>query len=261
MAKIIIEIDNENFDIGTFVGAFANNSRVTVNIFTHEDDIRSSDNLEINKEGNIVLEETPTELSEKQLLTKMANMPKGKTQTLYAEKLHVENKITWAAIGQALGIGGDSVYRRVQAVHAKKNKTGKGKKIATKPVKAKPKPIPKKPDVPNLTESDIIESVYAVISGQTKGGVHFSTTISKAIIVSLEKQYEPNKKLTDAKSGMGKKIDDAMNKIALVLGPQKCMVTRSREANGDFTIQLMIYTKNIPAHKSLLKEMKKANLL
>lgn len=263
MAKIIIEIDNENFDIGTFVAAFANNSKVTVNIFTQEEDIRSSDNLEINKEGNIILEEPPTELSEKQLLTKMANMPKGREQTLYAEKLHVEDKITWKALGLALGIGGDSIYRRVQAAHAetKKNKPGKGKKTAKKPVKAKPKPKPKLPDVPNLTENDILEAVYSCIRGKPNGGVHFSTTISQALIAPLEKQYAANKKLTDAKSSMGGKVDDAMNKIALVLGPTKCMVTRSREANGNFTIQLMVYTKNIPTQSALTKALKKTGLL
>ena len=39
MAKIRIEIEDKNFDIGTFVSTFASNSRVTVNIFTSEDEI------------------------------------------------------------------------------------------------------------------------------------------------------------------------------------------------------------------------------
>ncbi|MBT7349750.1 hypothetical protein HN803_03055 [candidate division WWE3 bacterium] len=264
MAKILIEIDDTNFNIGTFVAAVASNSKVTVNIFTSEDAIRTSDNLEINKEGEIVLEDKPSELTEKQLLNKLANMPdKCLEQTLYAEKLHVENKITWKALGETLGIGGDSIYRRVQAANKQmKDKSGKGKvKKPAKKVKAKPKPAPKKPDVPNLTEADIIDAVYSCIKGKPNGGVHFSTTISQALIVPLEKQYAANKKLTDAKSGMGKKVDDAMNKIALVLGPKKCMVTRSREANGSFTIQLMVYTKNIPTSLALTKALKKAGLL
>ena len=245
MAKITIEINDENFDIGTFVATLASSSKVTVNIFTSEDELKQSDNLSIDKKGEIVIEDALPELTEQQLLSKLASMPnKSMEQTLYAEKLYKENKITWIKIGKALGIRGDSIYRRVQAVHKKLDKEGRGgaksptmgggKPAKRKAKKAKPKPKPKKPDVPNLTECDIMETVYSVIRGNTKG-VHFSNHISQVLIATYEKQYAANKKLTDFKSGIGKRIDDAMNKIALVLGPKKCIVSKSREPNGNFT--------------------------
>ena len=266
MAKISIEINDTNFDIGAFVSAFARDSKVTVNIFTSEDEIKQSDNLSIDKEGEIVIEDALPELTEQQLLNKLAKMPnKSMEQTLYAEKLYKENKITWIKIGKALGIRGDSIYRRVQAVHKKLDEKGRGKKnptmgSATKVKKAKPKPKPKKPDVPSLSEKDIIETVYAVIRGDTKG-MHFSTRISSVLIDSYSEKYENNKKLVDFKSSINSRIDDAMNKIALVLGPTACMVSQSRDHAGHKTVQLMVYTKNIPTHVALTKELKKLGLL
>ena len=266
MAKISIEINDTNFDIGTFVSAFASSSKVTVNIFTSEDELKQSDNLSIDKKGEIVIEDALPELTEQQLLSKLARMPnKSMEQTLYAEKLYKENKITWIKIGKALGIRGDSIYRRVQAVHKKLDEKGREKKnptmgSATKVKKAKPKPKPKKPDVPSLSEKDIIETVYAVIRGDTKG-MHFSTRISGVLIDSYSEKYENNKKLVDFKSSINGRIDDAMNKIALVLGPTACMVSQSRDHAGHKTVQLMVYNKNIPTHMALTKELKKLGLL
>ena len=257
MAKIRIEIEDKNFDIGTFVSTFASNSRVTVNIFTSEDEINASESMTF-EEDQVIVEDKLPQLTEQQLLNKLARMPnKSVEQTLYAEKLHKENKITWIALGKALGIGGDSIYRRVKAVHRKLNEEKGGSKPAKK-VKAKPKP--KKPDVPNLSEKDIIETVYSIIRANTKG-VHFSTQISTVLINSYTEKYENNKKLEDFKSSIGEKIDDAMNKIALVLGPTACMISRSRNEFGSFTNQLMVYTKNIPTHKALQKELKQLGLI
>ena len=121
MAKIRIEIEDKNFDIGTFVSTFASNSKVTVNIFTSEDDINASEGISFEEE-QVIVEDSLPQPTEKQLLNKLARMPnKSVEQTLYAEKLHKENNITWIALGKALGIGGDSIYRRVKAVHRKLN--------------------------------------------------------------------------------------------------------------------------------------------
>tara|TARA_B100000212_G_C27319099_1_gene509320 strand:+ start:322 stop:1110 length:789 start_codon:yes stop_codon:yes gene_type:complete len=262
MAKIIIEIDDNNFDIGTFVSTFASNSRVIVNIFTSEDEIEQSEGLSFEEEKVIVEDELP-QPTEKQLLNKLARMPnKSVEQTLYAEKLYKENKITWVKIGKALGIGGDSVYRRVQAVHKKLQKEkGKAAWAAMPPAKkVKAKPKPKKPDVPNMSDKDVVEAVYSFIRGNPQG-VHFSTQISDVIIGSYEKRYENNKKLEDFKSSIGERIEDAMNKIALVLGPTACMISRSRNELGSFTNQLMVYRKNIPTHKALEKELEQLGLL
>ena len=134
-------------------------------------------------------------------------------------------------------------------------------KVSVKPAKkVKAKPKPKKPDVPNLSEKDIVETVYSIIRANTKG-VHFSTQISSVLINSYSEKYENNKKLEDFKSSIGERIDDAMNKIALVLGPTACMISRSRNEFGSFTNQLMVYTKNIPTHKGLEKELKQLGLL
>ena len=54
MAKIRIEIEDKNFDIGTFVSTFASNSKVTVNIFTSEDDINASEGISFEEEQVIV---------------------------------------------------------------------------------------------------------------------------------------------------------------------------------------------------------------
>ena len=257
MAKIRIEIEDKNFDIGTFVSTFASNSRVTVNIFTSEDEINASEGMSFEEE-QVIVEDSLPQPTEKQLLNKLARMPnKSVEQTLYAEKLHKENKITWIALGKALGIGGDSIYRRVKAVHRKLNED----KVSSKPAKkVKAKPKPKKPDVPNLSEKDIVETVYSIIRANTKG-VHFSTQISSVLINSYTEKYENNKKLEDFKSSIGERIDEAMNKIALVLGPTACMISRSRNEFGSFTNQLMVYTKNIPTHKALEKELKQLGLL
>ena len=39
------------------------------------------------------------------------------------------------------------------------------------------------------------------------------------------------------------------------------MISRSRNEFGSFTNQLMVYTKNIPTHKGLEKELKQLGLL
>tara|TARA_B100000575_G_scaffold251962_1_gene219644 strand:+ start:2733 stop:3521 length:789 start_codon:yes stop_codon:yes gene_type:complete len=262
MAKIRIEINDENFDIGTFVSAFADNGRVTVNIFTSEGEIEQSEGISFEEE-KVIVEDTLPQPTEKQLLNKLARMPsKSVEQTLYAEKLHKENKITWIKIGKALGIGGDSVYRRVQAVHKKLDKEKRKAAWAAMPPakKVKAKPKPKKPEVPNLSEKDVVEAVYSFIRGNPKG-VHFSTQISSVLIKSYSDKYENNKKLEDFKSSIGKKIDDAMSKIALVLGPTACMISRSRNEHGSFTNQLMVYNKSIPTHKGLEKSLNELGLL
>ena len=90
MAKISIEIEDNNFDIGTFVSAFASNSKVTVNIFTSEQEINDSDNIEIDKKGEILVEDKLPVLSREQLLNKLARMPnRSAEQTQYAAQLHV----------------------------------------------------------------------------------------------------------------------------------------------------------------------------
>ena len=259
MAKISIEIEDNNFDIGTFVSAFASNSKVTVNIFTSEQEINDSDNIEIDNKGEILVEESLPVLSREQLLNKLARMPKRSAeQTQYAEQLHVEYRITWKAIGKALGVGGDTVYRRVQALQTKLASGGLKKKSKAK---AKPKPKPKKPDAPKLSDKDVALTVYSIVSGHKKSGVHFSETITKSIIESYEKQYEANKKLTDFKSSIGGRIEDAMNKIALALGPTKCMSSRSCDHVGVYTTQLLTYSKDLPSQTKLEKMLKVLNLI
>ena len=259
MAKISIEIEDKNFDIGTFVSAFAGNSRVTVNIFTSEEEISNSDNLKIEEEGEIVIEDTLPQLTDTQLLNKLARMPnRSVEQTQYAEFLHRDKNITWVAIGKALGVGGDTIYRRVKAL---KDKSDAPKKKATKTAKAKPKPKPKKPDVPELSDKDVVLAVYSVVSGSKKSGVHFSKTITEALVESYDRLYEPNKKLKDFKSTIGGRIETAMNKIALALGPTKCMSSRSCDSFGHYTTQLLTYSKDLPSQTKLEKTMKSLNLI
>ena len=59
MAKIRIEIEDKNFDIGTFVSTFASNGRVTVNIFTSEDEINASEGMSFEEEQVIVEDKLP----------------------------------------------------------------------------------------------------------------------------------------------------------------------------------------------------------
>ena len=83
------------------------------------------------KKNRLLLKINFRNLPKSKSLNKLARMPsKSVEQILYAEKLHKENKITWIALGKALGIGGDSIYRRVKAVHRKLNE----EKVSSKPV-------------------------------------------------------------------------------------------------------------------------------
>jgi len=256
MAQIKIDIDDKNFDITKLISLLAGNSRVTINIFTSEEEINNSENLIIDKQGVVIIEDKSPVITLEQRLTKLASLPKSE-QSALASKLRTEG-IGWTQMAKHLGIRADTLYRRVKAHEAKSTKAK-----VTKPKKVKPKPAPKpkKPSVPSLSEAEVIDCVYSFIRGKKEGGIHFSKHISQALVTSYEKQYKADAKLTKFKTTISSRIDDAMNKIALVLGPTKCMVTRSRGPNGDFTIQLMVYTKDIPTSEALSKELAKIGLL
>lgn len=260
MAKISIEIEDSNFDIGAFVSTVAKNSKVTVNIFTSEEELTNSDGVEIEEGGSIVIEEKLPQLTREQLLNKLAKMPiRSREQTLYAQQLFEEHNFLWKDLEKALGIGRGTLAGRIKRLKQHDRKVAKAKRQAKKA--NKPKPKPKKPDVPKLSDKDIVTTVYSIVSNTKKGGVHFSKTISQSLIESYERRYEANKKLTDFKSDIGGRIDDAMNKIALALGPTKCMSSRSSDSFGNYTTQLLVYTKTLPSQTQLEKAMKELNLL
>ena len=185
----------------------------------------------------------------------------GDELTMLADELHYDMKISWTTLGNYLGIRGDTLYRRCKTLREKgKRKDKKTKKATKKKAKPKAKPKPEKPSVPNLSEYEIIEAVYGVIEGDPSG-VHFADTISKTMIALYCKRYKADTKLDEFKASIGNRIDTAVNKIALGLGQTKCMVTRSQAPNGQFSLQIMVYNKNIPELDILCDKLKKLNVL
>jgi len=230
---------------------------VTVNIFTSEKKLENSDGVEIEENGDVVIDEKLPRLTKEQTLKKLAKMPnRSEAQTLYAKQLHDEHGYLWKELEKALGIGRGTLVGRIKRLERNNKETTKRTKI----VKVKPKPKPKKPSVPKLSDKDIVLAVYATVSGG-KSGVHFSKTISKALIDSYERLYEPNQKLKDFKSEIESRVDVAMNKIALALGPTKCMSSRSSDSFGQYTTQLLTYSKDLPSQTNLEKKMKALSLI
>ena len=249
MVEITVNIEDEHFDIGKFVSQFASHSNVTINIFTREEDLEKSEVLLV-EEDAVKITDTSATLSDEEirstLFAKLATL-KGDNQTAYAEELKSSYKdISWKMLGDVVGIRGDTLYRRCKVLREKgKRKQKKPKKAAKKKAKPKAKPKPKLPSTPKLSEYDVVEAVYGTIQGKPDG-VHFAKTISSQLIHSYSKRYAADAKLDEFTTTINSRIDDAMNKIALALGPTKCMVTRSQESNGQFSTQLMVYNKDIP---------------
>lgn len=259
--EIKININDKHFDIGAFVSTFAAVGNVTINIFTREEDLEKSELLHI-EDATVEIATKPKtkEPTEEMLLARLDKLT-GDEQTMLTDELHYKMKISWATLGNYLGIRGDTLYRRCKTLREKgKRKDKKPKKVTKKKAKPKAKPKPEKPSVPNLSEYEIMEAVYSVIEGNPSG-VHFANTISSIMIASYSKRYKADTKLDEFKASIGNRIDMAVNKIALGLGQTKCMVTRSQESNGQFSLQIMVYNKNIPELDILCDKLKKLNVL
>ena len=264
MVEITVNIDDEHFDIGTFVSQFASHSNVTINIFTREEDLEKSGVLLVDEDDVIVADPVKAPNDEELLATELAILAtmQGDEQSARAFELHSSHKaLSWNMLGDTVGIRGDTLYRRCKVLREKgKRKDKKAKKAAKKKVKPKAKPKPKKPDAPTLSEYEIVEAVYGLIMGKPDG-VHFAKTISSTMIASYNERYAANTKLDEFKATINKRIDESMSKISLALGPTKCMITRSQEANGQFSTQLMVYNKNIPSLDILWDKLVKLGIV
>ena len=129
MAKISIEINDNDFDVGMLIANLASQKGVTVNIFTSEEDIQDSSNLSLNDDGAVVIgasgTETPkvkttdtNELTQEEMLTKLSSLS-GDEQTEYGGIIHFEHGVTWADIGRHLSVRSDTFYRRWKALGQK----------------------------------------------------------------------------------------------------------------------------------------------
>jgi hypothetical protein len=260
--EIKININDEHLDIGAFVSTFAAVGNVTINIFTREEDLEESDTLLVGKDTVKVTDKPEVDQPNKQELLLRLSKLEGEKQTAMADELHSGSLIlSWTELGDALNVKGNTLYRRCKSLREKgKRKDKKAKKAKKEKVKPKAKPKPVKPSVPNLSEYEIIEAVYGVIQGNPSG-VHFANTISSTMIASYSNRYKADTKLDEFKTSIGERIDTAVNKIALVLGHTNCMVTRAQESNGQFSLQIMVYNKNIPELDTLWGKLKKLNVL
>lgn len=249
MAEIKIIISDYDLDIEALIAQFSKNGNVTINIQT-----------EIG--ADTLTPEAPTvEVTELDL--SVLNSLEGEELTDKISELH-ELGASWKELGTQLGIRGDSVYRRVYDLKKRrkgsKKASKKAAKKAAKKTVPKAKPKPKKPSVPDLTEQEIIEAVYGSVAASSKG-VHFAKRISETIVTSYRERYADDAKLEEFIKNIHKRIESAINKIALALGPTKCMVTRSREATGEVTLQLMVYNNDIPTLDVLWNTLKKNGIV
>ncbi len=184
----------------------------------------------------------------------------GDEQTKKAAELHYEKGVSWRAIGDHIGVRADTLYRRVKAIKNAPKKAAKKAKKKAKAAKPKPAPKPKKPSVPDLSDEDLGDALYAVMKGNTKG-VHFSHTMAENLIAGYTEKYENDGKLDTFKREIHQRIVMMMNKIALVLGPSQCIVTHSREGpGGQHSHQLMVYSSDLPPYKTVWSKLLKLGL-